>query len=92
MKERMRELVDKLNKYAHEYYVLDNPTVEDSEYDELMRRIKKLEADFPSFVTEESPTQKVGGYALNTFEKVMGLFFHITPNHINIIMSAYHSF
>lgn len=69
-REEYERLCRVVQEHNFNYYVLDNPTVEDSEYDALMRRIKKLEADFPSFVTENSPTQKVGGYALNTFEKV----------------------
>ena len=52
------------------YYVLDNPTIEDDEYDALMRQIKQIEAEYPDIVTENSPTRHVGGYALNTFEKV----------------------
>lgn len=73
-KEQIRQEYLKLCKTAEEhnfnYYVLDNPTVEDSEYDALMRRIKEIEAKYPDFVTESSPTQHVGGYAINTFEKV----------------------
>ena len=50
--------------------VLDDPTIEDDEYDRLMRRIKEIEAENPEIVSESSPTQHVGGYAINTFEKV----------------------
>lgn len=49
---------------------LTNPTIEDDEYDRLMRRIKEIEAENPEIVSESSPTQHVGGYAINTFEKV----------------------
>lgn len=73
-KENAKERLEKLYKIVEEhnfnYYVLDNPTVEDDEYDALMREIKAIEAEFPDLVTESSPTQRVGGYALNTFEKV----------------------
>lgn len=73
-KEEAKAKLEKLYKVVEEhnfnYYVLDNPTVEDDEYDALMREIKAIEADFPELVTDSSPTQKVGGYALNTFEKV----------------------
>ncbi len=73
-KENAKERLEKLYKIVEEhnfnYYVLDNPTVEDDEYDALMREIKAIEAEFPELVTESSPTQRVGGYALNTFEKV----------------------
>lgn len=64
------ELSEILEKYGYEYYVLDNPTVSDYEYDMLMQELKKLEADYPELVSPSSPTQRVGGTALNTFEKV----------------------
>ncbi|MGN0676435.1 MAG: NAD-dependent DNA ligase LigA [Ruminococcus sp.] len=60
-----------LEKYGYEYYVLDNPTVSDYEYDMLMQELKKLESDYPELVSPSSPTQRVGGTALNTFEKVI---------------------
>ncbi len=69
-KKRYELLCKTVQEHNFNYYVLDNPTVEDSEYDALMREIKSIEAQYPQFVTENSPTQKVGGYALNTFEKV----------------------
>jgi len=67
---RISELYELLEKYGNEYYVLDNPSVSDYEYDMLMQELKKLEADYPEFVSPASPTQRVGGTALNTFEKV----------------------
>lgn len=67
---RIPELSEILEKYGYEYYVLDNPTVSDYEYDMLMQELKKLEADYPELVSPSSPTQRVGGTALNTFEKV----------------------
>ncbi len=73
-KELIKEEYDRLcrtvERHNFNYYVLDDPTVEDSEYDELMRRIKRIEAENPELVSPNSPTQHVGGYALNTFEKV----------------------
>lgn len=68
MKERMRELVDLLNKYAHEYYVLDNPTVSDKEYDALYDELKKLEEKTQT-VLFDSPTKRVGGEPISAFEK-----------------------
>lgn len=73
-KEQIKSEYEQLCKQAEQhnfnYYVLDNPTIEDDEYDRLMRRIKEIEAENPEIVSESSPTQHVGGYAINTFEKV----------------------
>ncbi|MDE5947135.1 MAG: NAD-dependent DNA ligase LigA [Oscillospiraceae bacterium] len=69
-KKRIAELSETLEKYGYEYYVLDNPTVSDYEYDMLMQELKNLEAEYPELILPESPTQRVGGTALNTFEKV----------------------
>lgn len=66
---RAKQLRDLLNKYNHEYYVLDNPSVSDATYDSLMRELKKLEADFPEIVTPDSPTQRVGGAPAKGFAK-----------------------
>ncbi|MGN0656212.1 MAG: NAD-dependent DNA ligase LigA [Ruminiclostridium sp.] len=67
---RLSELYDIIEKHNYNYYVLDAPTVEDDEYDALMREVKALEKEYPEFVTPLSPTQRVGGMALSTFEKV----------------------
>jgi len=67
---RISELSELLEKYGNEYYVLDNPSVSDYEYDMLMQELKKLESDYPELISPASPTQRVGGTALNTFEKV----------------------
>lgn len=73
-KEQIKSEYEQLCKQAEQhnfnYYVLDYPTIEDDEYDRLMRRIKEIEAENPEIVSESSPTQHVGGYAINTFEKV----------------------
>ena len=65
---RMRELVDKLNKWAHEYYVLDNPSVPDSEYDKYYDELKKLEEESGE-VLPDSPTRRVGGEPLKAFSR-----------------------
>ena len=65
---RMRELVDKLNKWAHEYYVLDNPSVPDSEYDKYYAELKKLEEESGE-VLPDSPTRRVGGEPLKAFSR-----------------------
>ena len=69
-KARYEQLCRIAEEHNFNYYVLDNPTVEDSEYDALMREIKAIEAKYPELVTQSSPTQHVGGYAINTFDKV----------------------
>ena len=65
---RMRELVDLLNRYAKEYYVLDNPTVSDGEYDKLYDELKTLESE-TGVVLFDSPTKRVGGEPISAFEK-----------------------
>ncbi|MBE5754235.1 MAG: NAD-dependent DNA ligase LigA [Clostridiales bacterium] len=68
MSNRMRELVDVLNKYAHEYYVLDNPTVSDKEYDKLYDELVRLEKE-TGVVLFDSPTKRVGGEPIAAFKK-----------------------
>ena len=66
--ERMKELVEKLNKFAYEYYVLDNPTVSDGEYDKLYDELVRLERE-TGIVLENSPTKRVGGEPISEFKK-----------------------
>ncbi|MEN2467853.1 NAD-dependent DNA ligase LigA [Ornithinibacillus sp. JPR2-1] len=68
--EKIESLKNLLNQYAHEYYVLDNPSIEDSEYDKMLAELQVLEAEFPEFITSDSPTQRVGGEPLEGFQKV----------------------
>ena len=63
-----RELTDVLNRYAHEYYVLDKPTVSDKEYDALYDQLRALEAE-SGVVFPDSPTRRVGGEPIKGFEK-----------------------
>ena len=63
---KMSELVKILNQYNYEYYVLDNPTVEDNEYDSLMHQLKDLEAQYPNDILPNTPTRKVGDDYLRT--------------------------
>ncbi|MGN0179877.1 MAG: NAD-dependent DNA ligase LigA, partial [Monoglobaceae bacterium] len=58
---RIDELRDILNKSGYEYYVLDNPSISDFEYDRLMRELINIEAEYPELVTPDSPTMRVGG-------------------------------
>ncbi|KAB7705263.1 NAD-dependent DNA ligase LigA [Bacillus aerolatus] len=67
---RVQELHNVLNQYNYEYYVLDQPSVPDSEYDRLTQELLQLEEKFPELQTPDSPTQRVGGEVLDTFKKV----------------------
>lgn len=70
IKERIDALKDKLNQLNHEYYVLDNPSVSDAEYDAMMNELIDLEQAHPEYLTSDSPTQRVGGDVSEKFEKV----------------------
>lgn len=59
-----------IEHYARLYYVYDNPAISDYEYDMLMQRLKALESEHPELITPDSPTQRVGGEALSSFEQV----------------------
>ncbi|MFA8438284.1 NAD-dependent DNA ligase LigA [Pueribacillus sp. YX66] len=67
---QINQLRDQLNQYNYEYYVLDQPSVPDAEYDRLMQKLIKLEEQFPMLVTPNSPSQRVGGEPLDAFQKV----------------------
>lgn len=71
IKERVSQLQQQLNRYAYEYYVQDQPTVEDYVYDKLYGELTALEAAHPELITPDSPTQRVGGMVLKGFEKVV---------------------
>ena len=70
-REEIRELRERLNQNAYLYYVLDSPELSDYEYDMLNRRLVQLETEHPEEITPDSPTQRVGGYALSTFAAVI---------------------
>lgn len=72
---KVSELRILLNKYGYEYYVLDQPTVPDAEYDRLMQDLLELEERFPELKTPDSPSERIGGKVLDLFEKVE----HRTP-------------
>ena len=63
-------LKDELNQHNHSYYVLDDPSVPDSEYDRQMRQLQDIESQYPSLRTSDSPSQRVGGEALSAFTQV----------------------
>lgn len=67
---RIRELRSEIDLHNHRYYVLDEPSVPDAEYDRLFKELKALEAEHPELVTADSPTQRVGGSALAAFSQI----------------------
>ena len=70
VKEEVAQLQQELNAHSYQYYVLDNPTISDREYDLKLRRLEELEAAHPELVTPDSPTQRVGGQAIEGFVEV----------------------
>lgn len=70
VKTEIKKLRDELNEHNHRYYVMDEPSISDFEYDALMRRLIALEEKNPELITPDSPTQRVGGTALSAFEQV----------------------
>ena len=68
--ERLAALRSEIDAHNYRYYVLDQPTVPDAEYDRLFRELQALEAEHPELVTPESPTQRVGGEALAAFGQI----------------------
>lgn len=71
IKEEIFKLVALLNKYSYDYYVEDNPQISDTEYDTLYKQLEKLEQEYPEFILDNSPTQRVGDRVLDVFEKVI---------------------
>lgn len=80
---RMNELVKLLKQYNYEYYVLDNPTVSDLEYDSLMKELERLETMYPAHALPDSPTKKVGDYLKLELEEI---------THANPMMSLANAF
>ncbi|MBW9330648.1 NAD-dependent DNA ligase LigA [Lactococcus raffinolactis] len=66
---KIKTLTEQLNQYAHAYYTLDNPVVEDAEYDRLYRELVTLEAENPNLVRADSPTHRTGDVVLSGFKK-----------------------
>lgn len=75
VEQRVKDLQNLLNQYNYEYHVLDQPSVPDAEYDQLLHELIALEEQHPELKTEDSPTHRVGGQVLDMFEKVE----HRTP-------------
>ncbi len=70
-KKRIEQLVEDLNRYSEEYYINDNPTISDYEYDALLRELEELEKQYPEFVLSNSPTKRVGDYSESKLEKIV---------------------
>ena len=68
--EQMRQLIQLIAKHNHAYYVMDQPSIADSEYDQLFHQLKALEQQYPTLVQSDTPTLKVGGKALAKFENI----------------------
>ncbi len=71
MNKKYEELKEKISYHSHRYYVLDNPEITDEEYDKLMRELLEFEKENPHLITEDSPSQKIGGKILDSFETVI---------------------
>ncbi len=69
-KTQVEQLRGALNEHNYQYYVLDAPTISDFEYDKMLRQLEELEAAHPELITPDSPTQRVGGKALDSFQQV----------------------
>lgn len=71
IQERIKELSDLLEYHSRKYYIEDNPEISDYEYDMMLRELEKLETEHPEYLSPLSPTQRVGGKALDRFEQVV---------------------
>ncbi len=70
-KNRIEQLTKMLNDANYRYYVMDDPVMQDFEYDHLLRELEDLEKEYPQFAQQDSPTARVGGEALSKFDKVV---------------------
>lgn len=70
LQQQLASLKQQLDYHGHRYYVEDNPEVPDAEYDRLMQQLLAIEAEYPQWVTPDSPSQRVGGSALDGFTQV----------------------
>lgn len=69
-KERIKKLVEDLNRASEEYYIYDSPTISDFEYDQLLRELEELEKKYPEYILPDSPTRRVGDYVESSLEKI----------------------
>jgi len=71
MRDRMQEIIDILNEANYNYYVLDNPTISDQEYDRYMQELISIETKYPELKKDNSPSNRVGGMVIDEFKKVV---------------------
>ena len=71
IKDKIQELIGKISAFDYQYYVLDNPSISDFEYDKIFRSLVDLENENPELIRPDSPTQRVGGKAIDAFESVI---------------------
>ena len=71
IKNKIQELIEKISTFDYQYYVLDNPSISDFEYDKIFRLLIDLENKNPELIRPDSPSQRVGGKALDAFESVI---------------------
>ena len=71
VQKEIQTLQQELEQANYQYYVQDNPALSDYDYDHKLRRLEELEAEHPEFITPDSPTQRVGGKALEAFQQVV---------------------
>lgn len=74
IKQKIEELSNRLNRYSYEYYVLDQPTIDDIAFDNLLKELEKLEKEYPEYAQPDSPTQRVGGEINKDFKQVEHAF------------------
>ncbi|MBU0914207.1 MAG: NAD-dependent DNA ligase LigA [Gammaproteobacteria bacterium] len=70
IQQRLQQLKDQLAYHNHQYYVLDNPSIPDADYDQLFQQLKQIEQQHPDLVTADSPTQRVGAAPLSKFGQI----------------------
>lgn len=73
-KQRIEDLTNRLNRYSYEYYVLDQPTIDDISFDNLLKELESLEKQYPQYALPDSPTQRVGGEINKDFKQVEHAF------------------
>jgi len=71
VKKRIDELIERINRCNYEYHVLDAPSVDDREYDSMMRELEELEARHPEYALSDSPTKKIGGYETKALQSII---------------------
>ncbi|TNC84245.1 MAG: DNA ligase (NAD(+)) LigA, partial [Alcanivorax sp.] len=70
VEQQIEQLRQQLREHNYKYYVLDEPSIPDAEYDRLFRQLKQLESEHPDLITPDSPTQRVGDKPLQAFQQV----------------------